>query len=105
MARARGLGYSVAEVPISFIDHISGDSKVGGDEIVEYAKGCSTSGSGYSKQIINLPQPSPFFRNVGGRLLNGLPERLRRKEIYLRNIMRITPDLPHLSESDRHTHL
>ncbi|RPB05451.1 nucleotide-diphospho-sugar transferase [Choiromyces venosus 120613-1] len=39
MVRARGLGYSVAEVPISFVDRIYGDSKLGGDEIVEYAKG------------------------------------------------------------------
>lgn len=36
---ARALGYSVAEVPISFVDRIYGDSKLGGDEIVEYAKG------------------------------------------------------------------
>ena len=30
---------AVAGVPISFVDYISGDSKLGGDEIVEYAKG------------------------------------------------------------------
>jgi len=39
MVRARALGYSVAEVPISFVDRIYGDSKLGGDEIIEYAKG------------------------------------------------------------------
>ncbi|KAK6538744.1 dolichol-P-mannose synthesis [Orbilia ellipsospora] len=39
MVRARAMGYSVAEVPISFVDRIYGDSKLGGDEIVEYAKG------------------------------------------------------------------
>ena len=39
MVRAKALGYSVGEVPISFVDRIYGDSKLGGDEIVEYAKG------------------------------------------------------------------
>jgi dolichol-phosphate mannosyltransferase len=39
MVRARAAGYSVGEVPISFVDRIYGDSKLGGDEIVEYAKG------------------------------------------------------------------
>ena len=38
MVRARGLGYSVKEVPISFVDRVYGESKLGGDEIVEYAK-------------------------------------------------------------------
>lgn len=39
MVRARAAGYSVAEVPISFVDRLYGESKLGGDEIVEYAKG------------------------------------------------------------------
>jgi dolichol-phosphate mannosyltransferase len=39
MVRARAMGYTVAEVPISFVDRIFGDSKLGGDEIVNYAKG------------------------------------------------------------------
>ncbi|KAL7272606.1 dolichol-P-mannose synthesis [Rhizina undulata] len=39
MVRARALGYSVKEVPISFVDRLYGESKLGGDEIVEYAKG------------------------------------------------------------------
>jgi dolichol-phosphate mannosyltransferase len=39
MVRARALGYSVGEVPISFVDRLYGESKLGGDEIVEYAKG------------------------------------------------------------------
>ncbi|CAD6592239.1 MAG: hypothetical protein ASARMPREDX12_005903 [Alectoria sarmentosa] len=39
MVRAKGLGYRVAEVPISFVDRVYGESKLGGDEIVEYAKG------------------------------------------------------------------
>jgi len=39
MVRARATGFTIAEVPISFVDRIYGDSKLGGDEIVEYAKG------------------------------------------------------------------
>lgn len=39
MTRAKGMGYRVAEVPISFVDRVYGESKLGGDEIVEYAKG------------------------------------------------------------------
>jgi len=39
MVRAKGMGCSVAEVPISFVDRVYGESKLGGDEIVEYAKG------------------------------------------------------------------
>ncbi|KAF2487740.1 mannose phospho-dolichol synthase [Neohortaea acidophila] len=39
MVRAKAKGYSVAEVPISFVDRVYGDSKLGGDEIVNYAKG------------------------------------------------------------------
>lgn len=38
MTRAKGMGYTVAEVPISFVDRVYGESKLGGDEIVEYAK-------------------------------------------------------------------
>ncbi|KAI9798446.1 MAG: dolichol-P-mannose synthesis [Sarcosagium campestre] len=39
MVRAKALGFTVAEVPISFVDRVYGESKLGGDEIVEYAKG------------------------------------------------------------------
>jgi dolichol-phosphate mannosyltransferase len=39
MVRARALGYSVGEVPITFVDRIFGESKLGADEIVSYAKG------------------------------------------------------------------
>ena len=39
MVRAKGMGCTVAEVPISFVDRLYGESKLGGDEIVEYAKG------------------------------------------------------------------
>lgn len=39
MVRARAMGFTVAEQPISFVDRLYGESKLGGDEIVEYAKG------------------------------------------------------------------
>ncbi|WLF76804.1 dolichol-P-mannose synthesis [Lodderomyces elongisporus] len=39
MVRARSLGFTVGEVPISFVDRLYGESKLGGDEIVSYAKG------------------------------------------------------------------
>ncbi|GAB7356446.1 hypothetical protein MBLNU459_g7215t1 [Dothideomycetes sp. NU459] len=39
MVRAKAMGFKVAEVPISFVDRVYGESKLGGDEIVEYAKG------------------------------------------------------------------
>ncbi|KAI9889846.1 MAG: dolichol-P-mannose synthesis [Vezdaea aestivalis] len=39
MVRAKALGFKVEEVPISFVDRVYGESKLGGDEIVEYAKG------------------------------------------------------------------
>ncbi|KAH8882598.1 glycosyltransferase family 2 protein [Thozetella sp. PMI_491] len=36
---AKAKGFTIAEVPISFVDRVYGDSKLGGEEIVEYAKG------------------------------------------------------------------
>jgi dolichol-phosphate mannosyltransferase len=39
IVRARAQGYTVGEVPITFVDRIFGESKLGGDEIVQYAKG------------------------------------------------------------------
>jgi len=36
---AKAMGYSIAEVPITFVDRVFGDSKLGGEEVVEYAKG------------------------------------------------------------------
>ena len=38
MTRAKAMGCTVGEVPISFVDRLYGESKLGGDEIVEYAK-------------------------------------------------------------------
>ena len=39
MVHARSLGYSVAEVPIVFVDRVYGASKLGGAEIVQSVKG------------------------------------------------------------------
>jgi len=39
MVRARALGYSVGQVPISFVDRLYGESKLGANEIVSYAAG------------------------------------------------------------------
>lgn len=37
--RARQLGYTIGEVPITFVDRIYGQSKLGGSEIIQFAKG------------------------------------------------------------------
>jgi dolichol-phosphate mannosyltransferase len=42
MDRAKAVGCNVAEVLISFVDRVYGGSKLGGDELVEYAKGVLT---------------------------------------------------------------
>lgn len=39
LVRARQLGYSVGEVPISFVDRVYGESKLGGNEIFGFVKG------------------------------------------------------------------
>ena len=39
MVRAKAMGLKVEECPITFVDRIYGDSKLGGEEIVEYLKG------------------------------------------------------------------
>lgn len=36
--RARQLGYTIGEVPITFVDRVYGESKLGGTEIVQFAK-------------------------------------------------------------------
>jgi dolichol-phosphate mannosyltransferase len=38
MVRAKGMGCKVVECPIRFVDRVFGESKLGGEEIVEYAK-------------------------------------------------------------------
>ncbi|KAF9443623.1 glycosyltransferase family 2 protein [Macrolepiota fuliginosa MF-IS2] len=42
MVRARALGYSVGEVPITFVDRLYGESKLGANEVVSYASGVWT---------------------------------------------------------------
>ena len=42
MVRARAAGYTIGEVPITFVDRIFGESKLGADEIVGYLKGVWT---------------------------------------------------------------
>lgn len=39
IVRAREHGYTIGEVPISFVDRLFGESKLGGTEIVSYARG------------------------------------------------------------------
>ncbi|KAK5071613.1 dolichol-P-mannose synthesis [Lithohypha guttulata] len=39
MARAKAMGLHVEECPITFVDRVYGESKLGGEEIVEYLKG------------------------------------------------------------------
>lgn len=39
MVRARALGYTVGEVPITFVDRLYGESKLGAGEVVSYASG------------------------------------------------------------------
>ena len=39
MVRARQLSYTIGEVPIAFVDRVYGESKLGGNEVVSYAKG------------------------------------------------------------------
>jgi dolichol-phosphate mannosyltransferase len=42
MVRAKAMGYKVQECPITFVDRLYGESKLGGSEIVEYLKGVMT---------------------------------------------------------------
>jgi dolichol-phosphate mannosyltransferase len=39
MFRARKLGYHIEELPITFVDRFYGESKMGSQEIIGYAKG------------------------------------------------------------------
>lgn len=39
MVRAKAMGYKVSECPITFVDRVYGESKLGGSEIVDYLKG------------------------------------------------------------------
>lgn len=42
IVRARQLHYSIGEVPISFVDRVYGESKLGGNEIVSFVRGLLT---------------------------------------------------------------
>ena len=42
IVRAREKGYTIAEVPITFVDRIYGESKLGANEIISYLKGLWT---------------------------------------------------------------
>ncbi|XP_015172750.1 PREDICTED: probable dolichol-phosphate mannosyltransferase [Polistes dominula] len=39
IVRARQFSYTIGEVPIAFIDRVYGESKLGGSEIIQFAKG------------------------------------------------------------------
>lgn len=39
IVRARQFNYTVGEVPITFVDRVYGESKMGVSEIVQYAQG------------------------------------------------------------------
>lgn len=39
IVRARQFNYSISEVPITFVDRVYGESKLGGKEIFDYLKG------------------------------------------------------------------
>lgn len=39
IVRARQFGYTIGEVPITFVDRVYGESKLGGSEVVSFAKG------------------------------------------------------------------
>jgi dolichol-phosphate mannosyltransferase len=39
IVRARAAGYTIGEVPITFVDRVYGESKLGSSEIVSYAAG------------------------------------------------------------------
>lgn len=38
IVRARELNYTIGEVPITFVDRVYGQSKLGGTEIFQFAK-------------------------------------------------------------------
>lgn len=39
ITRAQYMGYKIEEVPITFVDRIYGESKIGANEIVSYLQG------------------------------------------------------------------
>ena len=64
MVRARDLGYSVAEVPISFVDRIYGDSTSGGGEM--------NAGETYSSIDVGISEEKGILiDSLGSELLTG----------------------------------
>lgn len=53
MVRARAMGCRVVECPIRFVDRVFGESKLGGEEIVEYAK-VSSGGVEGGKGVVRI---------------------------------------------------
>ena len=39
IVKARQFGYTIGEIPITFVDRVYGQSKLGGNEIFQFAKG------------------------------------------------------------------
>lgn len=39
IVRAKAMGFTVEEVPITFVDRVYGESKLGASEVVSYAQG------------------------------------------------------------------
>ena len=39
ITRAQNMGFTIEEVPITFVDRIYGESKLGSNEILSYLKG------------------------------------------------------------------
>lgn len=39
LVRARSFGYKIGEVPITFVDRIYGESKLGGSEVIQFVNG------------------------------------------------------------------
>ena len=64
MVRARQFGYTIGEVPITFVDRVYGESKMGANEIVQYAKGVwQLVNYFYIKSIFNVEFEKFFFYN------------------------------------------
>ena len=77
----------------SFVDYIDGNSTLGGDEIVKYAKSVQA-GSRYSEPIIELPLQSPLLQNVRGQCHNSVPERRGASQCTCRMPCALVPTSP-----------
>ena len=77
MVRAKAMGFTVAECPISFVDRVYGESKLGGDEIVEYAKVCGCF-------IVVFLRNAPAYRDVHAGCSGSVVESLRCPKLLFR---------------------